>query len=208
MDAGAMDAVIPILLISGSTRGASTNTALLRTAHAIAPSHVAATLFAGMTALPHFNPDDDRDEPAPADDAAAPRRHPAVIDLHAALAASRAVLFCTPEYAGAPPGSFKNLLDWCVGAGALYGKPVGWINVSTSPTGASGAHASLATVLGYLGAQAFPAACVHIPVARNQIGADGLIADQAIRARIVATLDALIEHAQGPAPEGQAGNHA
>jgi NAD(P)H-dependent FMN reductase len=41
------------------------------------------------------------------------------------------VLFCTPEYAGALPGSFENLLDWTVGGGEMYRKPVAWINAST-----------------------------------------------------------------------------
>ena len=93
-----------ILLISGSTRGASTNTALLRTACDVSPRGVEPELYDGLTGLPHFNPDDDAD-PLP----------PAVADLRARIAAADAVLFCTPEYAGALPGSFKNLLDWTVG---------------------------------------------------------------------------------------------
>jgi NAD(P)H-dependent FMN reductase len=34
------------------------------------------------------------------------------------------------EYAGTLPGSLKNLLDWTVGGGEIYGKPAGWINVA------------------------------------------------------------------------------
>src|SRR5262245_18609736 len=90
-----------ILLISGSTRAASTNTALLRTAHAVAPDGVTTELFERLTELPHFNPDHDR-APLPT----------AVAALRAEIARSQAVLFSTPEYAGALPGSFKNLLDW------------------------------------------------------------------------------------------------
>ena len=54
------------------------------------------------------------------------------------------MLFSTPEYAGALPGSFKNLLDWTVGddqPGSMNGKPVAWVNVS--PRGAEHAHESL-----------------------------------------------------------------
>jgi len=47
-----------------------------------------------------------------------------VVKLRRQIAASDAVLFCTPEYAGALPGRFKNLLDWTVGGGEIYGKPV------------------------------------------------------------------------------------
>src|SRR5438067_8496137 len=90
-----------ILLISGSTRSGSTNAAALRTAAAVAPDGVTGVVYQGLADLPHFNPDDDH-EPL----------HPRVAELRAQIARSDAVLFCTPEYAGALPGSFKNLLDW------------------------------------------------------------------------------------------------
>lgn len=102
-----------ILLISGSLRVGS-NAAALRTVHELVPESV---LFDGLAMLPHFNPDDDA-EPL----------HPAVAALRSAIAEADAVLFCTPEYAGALPGSFKNLLDWTIG-GEIYQKPVAWINV-------------------------------------------------------------------------------
>jgi NAD(P)H-dependent FMN reductase len=172
-----------ILLISGSTRGGSTNTALLRTAQAAAPAGIEAVLYGGMTDLPHFNPDDDTD-PLPA----------AVTVLRAQIAAAAAVLFCTPEYAGALPGAFKNLLDWTVGGFEMYRKPVAWVNASGSPTRAAHAHASLETVLGYIHAEVVPAACAHIPVARDRVGADGLVADADIRRRIGAVLTALAQH--------------
>ena len=105
-----------------------------------------------------------------------------------------AVLFSTPEYAGALPGSFKNLLDWTVGGGEIYRKPVAWLNASSSPTGAANAHASLAIVLGYLNVEVVETACARIPVARAQVGTDGLIVDAAVRAQIAAVLGALVNH--------------
>lgn len=171
---------VRILLISGSTREGSTNTAALRTARAVAPAPVAARLYEGLAGLPAFNPDDDHD-PLP----------PAVAELRQEIAAADAVLFCTPEYAGTLPGSFKNLLDWTVGGVEIDGTAVGWINVSTSPTGAADAHASLRKVLGYVGAVIAEDACVHIPVPRAAIGPEGLIADPAIRVRAADTLTAL-----------------
>lgn len=171
-----------ILLLSGSTRGASTNTALLRTAHVVAPEGVTTTLFEGMTALPHFNPDDDHD-PLPEPVAA----------LRAAIAQAQAVLISTPEYAGALPGSFKNLLDWTVGGGEMYQKPVAWINVSSSPTGAANAHASLNIVLGYLSVNLLTDACIRIPVPRAAVGEDGLIAAPDIRAALVTALTSLAQ---------------
>src|SRR5215468_1750424 len=52
--------LIHVLLISGSLRAASTNTAVLRTAAEVADDGVTTTLYAGMGDLPHFSPDDDR----------------------------------------------------------------------------------------------------------------------------------------------------
>ena len=174
-----------VLLVSGSLRGGSTNSALLRTAHAVAPDGVETEVYDGMGDLPHFNPDDDPDggtPPAP------------VAELRTRLAAADAVLFCTPEYAGALPGSFKNLLDWTVGGGETYRMPVAWINASGSPTGAADAHASLRTVLGYTHSDIVEAATVRIPVARDAIGPDGLVADEEIRAQIAAALVALRDY--------------
>jgi chromate reductase len=189
---------VRILSISGSPRSASTNTALLRTAQTVTPTGIDVVLFERMSDLPHFNPDDD-----PTDDVGADRGlHPAVAELRSAVAASQAVLLCTPEYAGALPGSFKNLLDWTVGGTEMYRKPVAWVNVSASPGGAADAHASLARVLGYLHADVVAAACVRIPVTRAEVGDDGLIASPIVRQQIVDVLTTLarhVAHLPGPA---------
>jgi len=100
----------------------------------------------------------------------------------ARLDASDAVLFCVPEYAGALPGSFKNLLDWTLGGGT-YGKPVAWINTSAG-LGAIDAHESLRRVLERTGTDIVDTACAHIPVRSQMVGADGLIDNAAIRERI------------------------
>jgi NAD(P)H-dependent FMN reductase len=175
-----------ILLVSGSLRAASTNTAVLLTVAALAPDGVEATLYDGLGALPHFNPDDDVD-PLPEE----------VVALRAAIAASDAVLFSTPEYAGALPGSFLNLLDWTIGGGEIYEKPVAWINVATSPTGAVKAYESLRTVLGYAGTRLVEAACAHIPVLHAAVGDDGLVADPDARGRVADILTKLVAQLRG-----------
>jgi chromate reductase, NAD(P)H dehydrogenase (quinone) len=173
-----------LLLISGSLRDGSTNTAALRTLRDVAPPGVETTLYDGMAALPHFNPDDDRQgEPV----------HPAVAGLRAAVADAEALVISTPEYAGALPGALKNLLEWTVGDAGTYRKPVGWLNVAgpAAPTGAADAHASLAKVLAYVGADVVDAACVRIPLTRAQVGADGRIGDDGVRAALGAAVAAL-----------------
>jgi chromate reductase len=174
-----------LLLISGSLRGGSTNSATLRTAAALAPDGVQATIYDGMGRLPHFNPDDD-----PADGVGLDAE---VAALRAALADVDALLISTPEYAGALPGSFKNLLDWTVGGGQTDGMPVAWINVSgaAAPSGGADAHESLRKVLGFTGAQILEEAVLRLPLARDDVGADGLIGPQEAREQIVGAVRAL-----------------
>ena len=168
-----------ILLISGSTRDGSTNTAALRAVAETAPDWVTAELYGGLSALPAFNPDHDgADLP------------PAAAGLRQEIAAADAVMFCTPEYAGTLPGSFKNLLDWTVGGGELDGKPVAWLNVANQGRG-GGAQATLETVLGYVGARVVEQACRRLPVARDWISAGGVIADPGFRAEVADAVAAL-----------------
>jgi NAD(P)H-dependent FMN reductase len=162
-----------ILLISGSLRAGSTNTAVLETARAVATDGIVTAIYDGLGRLPHFNPDDDV-EPLP----------PEVQALRESIRAADAVLFSTPEYAGALPGSFKNLLDWSIGGGEIYEQPVAWINVSAGGSEARNAFDSLRKVLGYAGTKLVEDACRHIPVQRSDVGADGLIAAPAIRDEI------------------------
>lgn len=179
-----MAADVRILLISGSTRHGSGNTATLRTVQAIAPDGITAEIYGGLAALPAFSPDEDEQPPGPA------------AELRARIAAADALLFCTPEYAGTLPGSLKNLLDWTVGGGEIYGKPIGWINVAVGGRG-TGAEEHLAMVLRYVGAVAVERACVRVPVPRDAVGPDGIIADPAIRAELLSALMTLAEHARG-----------
>ena len=178
-----------ILLVSGSLRAGSVNTAVVRTLAAVADElGVETSTYEGMGALPWFDPDLDRD-PLPS----------GVAELRRAVGAAHAVLFCTPEYAGALPGSFKNLLDWLVGSAEGYRRPVAWINASSAPTGARDAHASLRTVLSYLHTDIVEEAVVEISVPRSAIAADGLVGDDGIRARFAGVLMTLDAHEPGPA---------
>ncbi len=104
------------------------------------------------------------------------------------------MLICTPEYAGGLPGSFKNLLDWTVGGGEVYGKPVAWINASSvaAPTGGGDAHDSLRKVLTYAGAEIVEEACARIPVPRAAV-ADGVVVDPDLRERIAMAVQRLSE---------------
>ncbi|MEY4576917.1 MAG: hypothetical protein RL701_1620 [Pseudomonadota bacterium] len=177
-----------LLLIGGSLRAGSSNTAALETARQLAPTGSNARVYTGLADLPHFNPDLEL--------GALPE---SVADLRAQLAWADAVLFSTPEYAGALPGSFKNLLDWCVGEG-LYRKPVGFINASPHAGGAEGSYAMLRVVLGYVNADIVEAACVRVAVCRDSIATDGTLRDAAARSGVAKCIQALIDHIMQRSP--------
>ncbi len=181
-----MAPIVRLLLVSGSTRDGSTNSAALRAARDEAPADVVATLYDGLADLPAFNPDDEEHGPV----------HPAVARLREQLAAADAVLFCTPEYAGTLPGSFKNLLDWTVGNGDLYEKPVAWINVAAEGRG-GGALQTLETVLRYVTATVIEQGCAQVAVARHAVGPDGGIADEDVRARLRGIVTSIADHVRG-----------
>jgi NAD(P)H-dependent FMN reductase len=168
-------------MITGSTRSHSTNTALCRSAAEAPPAGVEVACFADLASLPHFDPDADV-EPLPAP----------VARLRAAVASADAVVFCTPEYAGTLPGSFKNALDWLVGGMEIQAKRVAWINASPDATRGRGALDALEVVLGYVGADVVRDACRHVPVYRAAVGEDGLIADPSVRSALDDALRAVL----------------
>jgi len=174
-----------LLLISGSTRSGSTNTAALRAIAAVKDHRLSAVLYEGMTDLPAFNPDDDYD-PLP----------PQVVDLRAQIAAADGLLFCTPEYAGALPGSFKNLLDWTVGGPEMDGKPVTWISVAPEGRGKN-AEESLRTVLGYLSTSIAESAGRRVVVPRSAIGTGGALDDETVRDALIAAAHEFAEELRG-----------
>src|SRR5215212_10419214 len=94
-----------LLLVTGSTRRLSTNTAALHTARELLDGHATA-VYDQLKDLPAFNPDDDH-EPVP----------PAVRALRALIADADAVIFCTPEYAGTLPGASRTSSTGRLGAG-------------------------------------------------------------------------------------------
>ena len=108
-----------ILAISGSLRAGSSNSTLLEAASVLAPASVEFRIYRGLGDLPHFNPDLDTDPP-----------HPAVLDFRNQLSWADGVAISTPEYAHGVPGTLKNALDWVVGSGEFFEKPVFLLNAS------------------------------------------------------------------------------
>jgi len=135
-----------VLGISGSLRGDSHNTMLLRAAGEIVEEHGAEfEIFDGLKAIPPYDQDDDLDVgPVP------------VERLRQAIARADAVLFATPEYNSSVPGVLKNAVDWASRppeASPLRNKPVAVIGASIGMFGAVWAQAELRKVLGATGAR-------------------------------------------------------
>ena len=146
-----------ILAVSGSLRGGSYNTSLLRAAIDAAPEGAEIDLFdpAGIADLPPYDEDlDEGDVPAP------------VSRLRNAWEAADAILFATPEYNGSVPGGLKNAVDWAsrpYGNAALTNKTVSVIGASRGQFGAMWAQADLRKILGAAGARVVGD---ELPVAR------------------------------------------
>jgi chromate reductase len=167
-----------VLGLSGSLRGASLNSTLLRAAGAELPVEDTFVEFDGLAAIPPYNEEHDGAE-APAE----------VQALRAAIAGADAVLIATPEYNGSIPGQLKNALDWAsrpYGQSALGGKPVGVLGASMGQFGAKWAQEDLRRVLGIIGAAALER-IVPVGTAHEAFDAEGNLVDPAQRAE-VATL--------------------
>ena len=172
-----------LFAISGSLRARSFNTALLRAASGLLPEGATFSMYEGMGALPHFNPDLDVDS-APA----------GVADLRARLAEADGVLICSPEYAHGVPGSLKNALDWIVSSGEFTDKPVLLINASPSFMGASIAQANLVEILRVMGANLPDEAVVSVAGVSRKVAADGSLDGEtatALRAALAAFVASL-----------------
>lgn len=154
--------MIQLLALSGSLRGASTNTALLRAAARLAPAGTSIDVDESLGDLPLFNPD--RLEPLP----------DAVARLQARVDRADGLLIACPEYARGIPGAFKNALDWLVGSTTFPGKPVALFNASSRATDA---QAALRLVLQTMSANIIDAACLTVPLLGQVIAPAAIVAD-------------------------------
>lgn len=173
-----------ILAISGSLRGASINRAVLRAAAlAAARDGIRVTLADSVRGLPPFDPDLEAEPPE------------SVIRFRKACDDAGGVLLAVPEYTFGIPGAFKNTLDWAVGSGSLYRKPITVLKVSPPGRGAY-----LGETLG-LALRAHGADVVHraVPVSARQFDAHGEVTEPIILAQLGSVIAELARRAAGAA---------
>jgi len=173
---------INILAISGSLRGKSLNSALLRAVISMIPSQGTVVNYSEMAQLPHFNPDLDLDD-----------ADTAVANWRRLLKEANGVLICTPEYAKGVPGSLKNALDWVVSSGEFVNKPVAVISASPHPDGGAAAYNSLLGTLSMMSASVVEGGTLTVPFINIKLGSNEEIIDSELRLNIENLLNALFQ---------------
>lgn len=166
-----------VLGISGSLQARSSNRAVLELARRLARD-AEVVVFPSVGVLPHFDPDLERDGVPPA-----------VGDFRATVLAADGLLLASPEYAHGIPGSLKNALDWLVGSGELYDKPVAILSASPRANGATHLRSMLETTLRAQGARVVASATIGVPTGTD---VEAEPADSPIAGAVLAAVDALL----------------
>jgi len=157
---------VRILAIVGSVARHSSNSRLV---HAMATAgtsgDVQVRVWQRLERLPYFMPDADGD--------------PEVANLRQSIASADAVWIATPEYAGGMPGALKNALDWLVGSGELYGKPLVVLSAAPSEQRGGNARRWVEDVSRMQGAEILDSFTVALPPATTDVLIGG-IAERAL----------------------------
>ncbi len=155
---------IKILAISGSTRQSSSNLNLIKAIAELTSAIFTTTIFDGLSALPHFNPDLDNED--------APDQ---VKDFRRQLREADGILICSPEYAIGVPGTLKNAIDWTVSSMEFSQKPVALITASLS---GEKAHQSLLGTLLIIEAKMTADTQLLISFVKTKVSSECKIIDQ------------------------------
>jgi NAD(P)H-dependent FMN reductase len=143
-----LGSTVQVLTVSGSLQAVSANRTVLALAEQIAPPGTTFVHWPSPASIPHFDPDLDGGEP--------------VTEWRATVAAADVVLIATPEYGHSVPGSLKNALDWLIGSGELYEKPVAILGATPRHGGGALGRAALEQTLRAQGAEVRSSASVLV----------------------------------------------
>src|SRR5262245_24961106 len=181
--------MLKILMLSGSLRVGSANTAALRAAARLASAGRGGRLqvkIHSLAELPLYSEDtEEQGWPGP------------VQKLRSAVVWADAILISTPEYNGGIPGVLKNALDWLSRPdqdGALRDSWVATMSASPASFGAVWAQENLRFVLTRCGARLINDDLVALPNVLGTIDESGEITDPATLDKIETLIEALIAH--------------
>ncbi|MEE1944990.1 NADPH-dependent FMN reductase [Pedobacter sp. KR3-3] len=153
-----------VLAIIGSTRANSSNLNLVKAFAKQTTPKFEVHIFEGIGNLPHFNPDQDTENPPEA-----------IVAFRKLIAQADALLICTPEYVFSLPGSLKNAIEWCVSTTLLSQKPTGLITASASGLKA---HEELQLVMRTVEARFTEATTLLIPGIKGKFDTNGNLIDE------------------------------
>src|SRR6476660_8911330 len=155
----------------GSLSSTSINRELAKALIRLAPADLAFTEIQ-IRDLPLYSPDYDADFP------------PEARALKAAIAASDAILFVTPEYNRSIPGGLKNAIDWASrpwGENSFAQIPAAVIGASAGQIGTAMAQQSLRGVLSFCNARQMTAPEAYIRYSAEIFTGDGQVADESTK---------------------------
>jgi chromate reductase, NAD(P)H dehydrogenase (quinone) len=175
-----------VLGISGSLRGGSHNSRLLRAAAEVLPPGARLEVWDNLRDLPPFDEDLEHEPIAP------------VQDLRDAVAYADALLISTPEYNAGIPGQLKNAIDWLSRPypdNVLKGKPVAVIGASTGVFGAIWAQDHVRKSVAFAGAKVLEG---ELPVgqAHETLDEQGRLTDPEQREKLTQLLSELVQAAE------------
>jgi chromate reductase len=152
-----------LFAICGSTRSQSANVSIIQYVAKLLSGEMEFEIYNGLSDLPHFNPDLDKD--------VAPQ---IVEELRDQIKNADGVLICTPEYIFSLPGALKNAIEWCVSTTVFSEKPVALITASASGVKA---HESLQLVMKTICADLRNETQLLIQGAKGKVNDNGEITD-------------------------------
>lgn len=168
-----MSETLSLVMLSGSLRTGSFNTALLRALPDLAPASLRLTMLEWRT-VPVYDGDHEDREGIPE----------VVVALQAAIRAADGLIIATPEYNHSLPGGFKNVLDWLSRGPMPHGLdavPTAILGASDGMIGTTRAQAILRQTLAALNAPTLPFPQVLVTNASKRFSDDGTLTDPATR---------------------------
>ena len=175
------DASVKVLALSGSLRKGSFNTLLLHAAKELAPAGMSIEIY-DLAPIPMYN-----------DDVRIAGYPPAVQHFRAAIAASDAVLFASPEYNYSVSGVLKNAIDWASRAPDMPfdGKTGAIVGASGGAIGTARSQRDLRWIMSGLNVYMVNLPHIYVGSAPQRFDAAGKLTDQPARDFIKQLLDNL-----------------
>ena len=174
------DTPIKVLGLSGSLRKGSYNTMLLHAAKELAPAGMSIEIY-DLAPIPMYN-----------DDVRVAGYPPEVQKFRAAIAASDAILFASPEYNYSVSGVLKNAIDWASRAPNMpfAGRTAAVVGASGGVLGTARSQRDLRWIMSGLDVYVVNLPHVYVGGAAQKF-ADGKLTDQGSRDFIKQLLDNL-----------------